>query len=406
MRVLISLALLVGSLLSSHASDSSQTPPVKLRIDLPQMVSRSAKSVSHNDKDAFRDLTLQMQDGHRRLSFVSENVLAVYFNGPPEQNNAGTSTTYSMDVFFVNTDSGRVLEQRTWSTLKRQWFNDSYDTEGRILEVRNGFLVEASGKLELHSPDLKLVKTYELRGDASASTGMWSVVVVPGGDLIHIQPSEQTTQVRRGAVSYLTGAGETESNWLRSDSFEQTGTLSYFGGIHSASHDSIVAKRAHCLDLEQAGRPTRHLTCSSPASTGLPAFLNDAEVLSVYYTGFSVLSTNGTELWSAGSSEPGIHRALMIVNHKRSMSGSRFAISLTGYKRKAVFDSVPVAHSPLHTIIAYDERCRQRVFSVTPTISAVEDFALSPEGRTLAILSGTTISVYSLPDPSCDDKSH
>jgi hypothetical protein len=346
-----------------------------------------------------------MQDGHSRLSFVSENVLAVYFNRSPEQKNEGTSPTYRMEVFFVSTDSGRVIEHRTWSTLKRQWFNDSYDTEGRILEVRNGFLVDASAKLELYSPDLKLVKTYDLRGDASTPTEMWSIAVAPGGDLIHIQPSAQTTQVRRGTVSYFTGTDETDSTWLRSDSFENAGTVRYFGGIHSVSHDSIVTKMAHCLDLEQAGRSTRHLTCTRPAATGLPTFLNDVEVLSVYYTGFSVLSTNGTQLWTAGGFDPGTHRALMIENHRKSMSGSRFAISLTGYKRKAVFDSVPVARSPLHTIVAYDERCRQQISSVTPALSDLSDFALSPEGNTLAVLTGTTISVYALPDASCDGNS-
>lgn len=119
MRVLISLALLMGSVLGSHASDSSQSPPVQLMIDLPQILSRSANPVYHGDKEAFRNLTLLMQDVHSRLTFVSENVLAVYFNRPPEQNNEGTSATYSMEVFFVSTDSGGVIEHRTWSTLKR-----------------------------------------------------------------------------------------------------------------------------------------------------------------------------------------------------------------------------------------------------------------------------------------------
>jgi len=400
-RVLISLVLLMGSVLGSNASDSSQSPPVRLRIDLPQMLYRPADSY-HSNKDVFRDLTLLMQEGHIRLSFVSENVLAVYFNRPPDQNSDGTGAAYPMEVFFVSTDSGKLIEHRTWSTLKRQWFNDSYDTEGRILEVRNGFLVDANAKLELYSPDLRLAKTYDLRGNASASTGMWSVAVAPGGDMIHIQPSEQTTQIRRGSVSYFTGAGEMESTWLRSDSFVNTGTLRYFGCIHSASHDSIVTKRAHCLDVEQAGKPTRHLTCSPPANTGVPTFLNDEEVLSVYYTGFSVVSTNGEEIWSAGGSDPGIRRTLMIEKQRRSMSGSRFAISLTGYTRKAVFDKVPVAHSPLHTVIAYDERCRQPIFNMALTIPRLADFALSPGGRTLAVLSGNTISVYTLPDASCD----
>lgn len=402
MRVLISLMVLMSCALDICASDSRQSPPIRLKIDLTQMGYRPAGPVHYSDKEVFRNLKLLMQDDHRRLSFVSENVLALYFNHPPERNNEAPLTTYPMEVFFVSTDSAKLIDHRTWDTLKRQWFNDSYDTESRILEVRTGFLVDANAKLELYSPDLKLVKTYELRRDAGM--GMWSVEVAPGGDVIHVQPSEQTTQIHRGSASYFTGAGETESTWLRSDSFEKIGTLHYFGGIHSASHDSIVTKSAHCLDLEQGGKPTRHLACSTLPASGVPTFLNDEEVLSVYDTGFSVLSTNGTEIWSAGDSEHGIHRALMIGSERRSMNGARFAISLTGYKKKAVFDNVPVAHSPLHTLVAYDGRCRQRIFTVTPT-QTLADFALSPEGRTLAILTGTTITVYTLPKASCDSTS-
>jgi hypothetical protein len=45
-RVLISLVLLMGFVLGSHASDSSQSPPVRLRIDLPQMTDLSGISFS------------------------------------------------------------------------------------------------------------------------------------------------------------------------------------------------------------------------------------------------------------------------------------------------------------------------------------------------------------------------
>jgi hypothetical protein len=131
-------------------------------------------------------------------------------------------------------------------------------------------------------------------------------------------------------------------------------------------------------------------------------FLNDREILSVHYTGFSVLSTQGTEVWTVGGPDPGIRRSLFVGSHRRSMDGSRFAISLTAYKNKVEFDGVPVARSPLDTIVVYDESCRRRVFSVTTPGGPLDSaFALSPDGRTLAVLAGTAINIYKLPESNC-----
>lgn len=390
------LILVIVCLLSIEAGAAStgkkpQPAPTSI-VDLAILGYGKAKPVYRSNTESFRDLTLLMQDDHSRLSFVSADTLAVYF----------TSPSYQMEVFFLDVDSGKLIEHRTWKTFKRQWFNDSYDTEGRVMAVHTGFLVQARGKLELYSPDLRLVNTYDPCADDSGCTGMWSVAVAPGGDTIHVQPSAQTNQVRLGSVSYFTGTGEAEGSWLRSSSFQRIGSQLYFSGPDSISNDAIVTKRAHCLDLQRIGEPSRHLSCSKPAADGLPMFLNDHEILSVHYTGFSVLSTQGTEVWTVGVRSGHSPRILLAGSHQRSMDGSRFAISLTAYKKKVEFDGMPIARSPLDTVVVYDETCRQRVFGVTPHEDPADSaFALSPDGRTLAVLTGMAISIYKLPDANC-----
>jgi hypothetical protein len=265
-----------------------------------------------------------------------------------------------------------------------------------------GFLVQANGKLELYSPDLRILRSHDLRAEDSGPTGMWSVAVAPGGDTIHVQPSAQSHRVRHGSVSYFTGAGEAVGSWLRSDSFERIGRQLYSGGPDSISNDAIATKRAHCLDLQRIGEPSRHLSCSKPAAEGLPMFLNDREILSVHYTGFSVLSTQGTEVWATGKPDPGVRRPLFVTTHQGSMDGSRFAISLTAYKKKVEFDGTAIARSPLQTIVLYDEACKQHLLSVTtPGELSDSTFALSPDGQALAVLAGSTINIYKLSETTC-----
>jgi hypothetical protein len=403
-KLILVIVFLLGLEAGAASTGKEPEPAPTSIVDLAILGYGNAKPVYRSNKESFRDLTLLMQDEHSRLSFVSANTLAVYFSrlfGKTEGEHA-TSPRYQMEVFFLDLDSGKLIEHRTWKTLKRQWFNDSYDTEGRVMAVHTGFLVHASGKLELYSPDLRLVNSYDPCADDSGCTGMWSVAVAPGGNTIHVQPSAQTNQVRHGSVSYFTGTGEAEGSWLRSGSFQRIGSQLYLSGPDSISNDAIVTKRAHCLDLQRIGEPSRHLSCSKPAADGLPMFLNDHEILSVHYSGFSVLSTQGTEVWTVGASDPRIRRTLLVGSHQRSMDGSRFAISLTAYKKKVEFDGMPIARSPLDTIVVYDEICRQRVFGVTtPGEPADSAFALSPDGRTLAVLAGTAISIYKLPDANC-----
>lgn len=396
--VLIALIAIEGA--SICVAKEPEPTPLS-RIDLGAIGYTPTTHVHHSDREVFDDLTLLMQDEDKRVSFAAGSVLAVYYSRPPEKSKDGTSSNYAMEVFFIGSDSGKLIEHRTWHTLKRQWFNDEYDTEGRIMQVRTGFLVDAGAKLELYDRDLRLRKTYDLKASNSGASGMWSVKVAPGGDTIHVQSSKQTVQVRRGAVSYFAGADEIESSWLQSDSFQKIGSQPSFGGPHSVSNDAIVTRLSHCLDLQRMGEPPHRISCSKPPA-GLPMFLNDNEILSVGVTEFSILSTQGILIWNVGEPDPGVRRSLEIDDYQRSMDGSRFAIALTGYRKKAMFDGIYLPRRPLDTIVVYDENCLQHVFTLT--IPAHSPYALSPEGRTLAVLTGTTLTVFALPKATCGSK--
>jgi len=150
------------------------------------------------------------------------------------------------------------------------------------------------------------------------------------------------------------------------------------------------------------GEPPHRISCSKPPA-GLPMFLNDNEILSVGVTEFSILSTQGTLIWRVGEPDPGVRRRPQeIDDDQRSMDGSRFALAVTAYRKKAMFDGIYLPRSPLDTIVVYDELCRQHVFTLT--IPARTPYALSPEGRILAVLSDTTLMVYALPKATCGSK--
>jgi hypothetical protein len=145
--------------------------------------------------------------------------------------------------------------------------------------------------------------------------------------------------------------------------------------------------------MQVVGEPPRNLCCSDPCRLRLPEFLSDDEIVSIYPNGFSVLRANGENLW--GREEPST-RTRVIGNHKRSLNGSRFAISLSGDGR-TVFDHVNLEKGHL-TILVYDNPARTQVFHLDAGSGAKQvDFDLSPDGAVLAVLLDDVVRLYKLP---------
>ena len=115
-------------------------------------------------------------------------------------------------------------------------------------------------------------------------------------------------------------------------------------------------------------------------------------IVSVYDDGFSLFSLEGKTLWSLRS-DCKKQRCLGILL-KASMQRNRFAISLTGY-RHAVFDQVDVPREQSE-ILVYDTLKRLQLLHIAVGRTSVFDFALSPDGSTLAILVGDTVRLYKI----------
>jgi len=321
-----------------------------------------------------RDLSVLYDDDKKRLAFIDEKSLVVYISHfQPQSQKDGLPESRDMEALFVDTRSGALISRKTWPTIKRRWLNERWDTQARIMAVHGGFLVHAGNSLMLYSVDQKK------KGELPLEIGSrWAAVVPPLGRTIHLQRID---------------GDEAEGDWFASDTLTKLRSQHEIEGITSASDQAVVTKLAHCLQLQAVGESPRNLCCSDPCRLGLPEFLSEAEVLSVYRNGFSVLTTSGEKLWSQETPD-GKNR--FIESHTRSLNGNRFALSLRG-DRHTVFDLVKVPNGEL-AIFVYDHSTRTQVFHLTlGRVAELVHFALSPDGSTLALLVGETVRVYKIP---------
>lgn len=86
---------------------------------------------------------------------LSGHTLAIYFSD---------WSTYKMEALFIDVESGKCIDRRSWPIAKRVGLNDSADTQARILVTSGGFLVHAGVSLVLYSPSLEVIATYPLGG--------------------------------------------------------------------------------------------------------------------------------------------------------------------------------------------------------------------------------------------------
>jgi len=122
-------------------------------------------------------------------------------------------------------------------------------------------------------------------------------------------------------------------------------------------------------------------------------FLTESEIVLVHDDGFSVFAPDGKDLWSLRSNCQKQH--CLNVDVKTSLQSSRFVISLFGY-RSASFDGIRVASGETE-ILVYDGSKRLQVTHVPVGKTTDFDFALSPDGSTLAILVGEVVRIYGIP---------
>jgi hypothetical protein len=322
-----------------------------------------------------QDLSLLNDDVNLRMTFIGEKTLSVYvsrFQSQPQQD--GSPGSRSIEAFFIDTTSGALVAHKTWPTRKRRWLNNRWDTEARILALDDGYLVHAGGKLTLYSADFKERTSLPLD-----ERSIWAVTVTPAGRVFHLQRISG-------------GQDQAEGEWLSSDSLERLRGQHEEAGITSASEHAVVTALSHCEQLQAIGESPRDLCCSDECRASHPEFISENEVLLFCRNGFRMLSINGEELWKVETAKNIKNGA--VADHELSLNGNRFAIALNG-DRGAIFDQIKVPNG--HSVVAvYDVLRRAPVFQ-TMIRGYSFDFALSPDGRMLAVLIGDTVRLYKIP---------
>jgi len=350
----------------------SQQISVRLTISLTGIGYKPETGCGYKGKDVPSDLTSLNDDDKLRLSFPSDGLLAVYRSAcrPSLATiRSSDSKVREMEAWFVDPSTGKLVGTEAWPTAKRRWLNDRWDTQARIIPVQSGFLVHAGPFLYFYTFNRE--KKVQLPLDPDSR---WAVKVVRPGSEIHLQEiSDDESAVGR---------------WLSSETLKQEHRQSEFAGITSASSKAAVTLLAHCLHIQPLSAKEYDLYCPASRDLGLPEFLNDSEVLAISGKSVVLLSLKSEKLWSREASSD--HS---IINDKISLRGNRFAILLRG---RTTFDGTEV---PKHkeSVVVYDSEKRIQIFhSVVAGEFEVTDFALSPDGKALAVLKADNIQIYDL----------
>jgi hypothetical protein len=104
---------------------------------------------------------------------------------------------------------------------------------------------------------------------------------------------------------------------------------------------------------------------------------------------------NGEVLWKRETQNPMPHNAQFVSDFERSLNGTCFAIVVRG-SRNSTFDGAKISKND-SAILVYDSSKHEQIFNESlKGFDSESTFAISPNGETLAILSGKTIYLHSL----------
>lgn len=372
--VLTRAAVFVSVLFAALNASTAQSATVpSLEIDLRTLGWQPAQGFPYHGTGIPENLSVLNDDTKPRLAFVGERSLAIYQSRYHSSGTDSLPGSREMEAFFLETGLGRLINHLTWPTRARRWLNERWDTEARILAVDGGFLVHAANVLISYSKDMK-----DERHLALEEGPLWSVTVPPEGHSFHVQRIQ---------------GSDASGRWLASGTFQELqGINNETPGVSSASDNAVVTQLSHCVQIQFVKQAPRNLCCGGCCRAGIPQFLTDGEIVLAHDDGFSVFAPDGQILWSLRSDCR--KRNCLNVDVKTSLQSSRIAISFFGY-RSASFDGIRVASGETH-ILVYDRSKQAQLMNVPVGKTTDFDFALSPDGSTLAVLVGDVVRIYQI----------
>jgi hypothetical protein len=400
------LGMLLETSILARPKPGVQTaiPLPERQIDLSALNFVQPKNPNYKNSEIFSNLSLLFQDVHAHVEFIDDKELVVYFsevvderlkaqNGQPPP----SPPAHRMEALFLDLETGNLISHEVWQTRERRFFNTRYDTQAQIMPVRAGFLVHAGDTLTLYAPDLTKKREMQLN-----LLYEYAATVAPGGDVFFLQEDNPGTPIRSGVVSMVMGDNVAHGDWRSSETLQKLRGRDLFpGAAESVSTNAFAGKWYSCIDIQGADSTQSHLCCDDPCRYGSPVFLDDRQVVSSFRGGFRVLSTQGEVLWAREDPDWKTYKDGDVWDKARSLDGSRFAELRIAY-RKLKFDDTQIPKQGFGVLV-YDRSRRTKVFSVVFKPELAPTIALSPTGDLLAILSGTTLLLYRIPDTTTPD---
>jgi hypothetical protein len=331
--------------------------------------------------------------------FVDEKTVAVYFvrgeydDPRDEQNRRIVPKGVRFHVFLLDAATGAVIAKREFPTVFRRWFNRYWDTQSMLLPVGGGrFLIHANNRLMLFTGAFQLLAERDLPEDAQVGNSggfivvpgtprmgwkeMWAIFVAPAGRAMVLQHDLDNRYFLE---------------WLNPDDLTTASSREAPAALVAAS-DNCVTYRWHrsVAVLPKEGAPITVCSAGKLCEGGIPwEFLDAEQLLVARQRSFLVFSLAGDILWS----REGKIKGNAIWSARSSLEGNRFVIDIEA-EGESLFGEAQIKRGEDFLVYAADRR--KLLFEARLTEGNGAD-ALSPSGRSLAILDKTELAVYDIP---------
>jgi len=379
---LLLFVLLVLPALVNGGPNNEPTPAA--RIEIQRLGFRPYLQKYRSNAEFFKNPYF-LDDYNPRVAFIDDNTLVVFYVRKAEATYTGKdklnrNNALILDALLIDWPSQTLRKHEEWETTARRAISTIFDSQSLIFPLSDQkFLVHAGDQLLLYSEDGQVLRKRAL---PVAVTGeSWNVRVASGGRKFVLRHMYQ---------------GQTENEWLDAQSFEVLARNTDNFGLATASEDSVaVWQPRSSLMVHKIGQDPEVICATGPCLRSSRAlFLQDDEILLQSQNGFGVLSSDGRILWSREN--PNITMS-GLLGVESSLSGNRFVLRFSS-GRKISFDGFELR--PWDNLLVYDRDAQSLVVSIHPKKGSCCTYALSPEGRYLALFDRTDLLIYDLKDYS------
>ena len=383
---LLLFVLLVLPALVNGRRNNEPTPAA--RIELQRLGFRPYLQKYQSDREFFKHPYF-LDDYNPRVAFIDDDTLIVFYTSKDGEIDSGKASDVArnakliLHALLIDWHSQSLRKREEWETTARRAISTFIDSQSLIFPLSDRkFLVHAGDQLLLYSEDGQVLRKRAL---PVAVTGeSWNVRVAPGGRKFVLRHMYQGYQALA------------ENEWLDAESFEVLARNTDNFGLATASEDSVAVWQPRTsLMTHKIGRDPEIICATGPCLRSSEVlFLHDDEILLQFQNGFGVLSSDGRILWSRENPNITMNALLGVES---SLSGNRFALRFSS-GRKISFDGFELR--PENNLLVYDRDTQSVVVSIHPRKGSCCTYALSPDGRYLALFEQTDLLIYDLKDYS------